>query len=70
MIPGPYSLWLVTFPDDASDAPGLHILQRGYDTAAQAHSARKRLCQEEGHQEDDVVVARLIDLDEADKFTD
>lgn len=67
MIPGPYSICHVTFPDD-SDGGTLRTLIYGYDTAKDAFNAIERVAADHGVPAEDCAVIRWIDEEEADDF--
>ena len=68
MIPGPYTVVRVTFPDEGSDAPTLETIRYGYDTASQAFSDIAKLAEEVGDSPEDLCVIRAIERDEAGDF--
>ena len=68
MIPGPYSICYVFFPDD-SDSASFRTLRYGYDTAMQAFSAIGKVAEDSGVPESDCAVVRGIDREEAEDFT-
>ena len=68
MIPGPYSICHVTFPED-NDSPCYRAVSWGYDTAGSAFSKREKIAKEESIPVDELAVIRFIDPEESDKFT-
>lgn len=68
MIPGPYSICHITFPDD-SDSPTYRTVSLGYDTAGSAFSKREIIAKENSVPVDELVVIRFIDAEESGKFT-
>lgn len=67
MIPGPYSICQVDFPE-ASDAPILTTLIFGFDSAEQAYGKLERVAREHGTSPEDCVVVRIVDREEAHLF--
>ncbi len=68
MIPGPYAICHVTFPDPASDAAHYQALRFGYDTADQAYRELVSVAEASGVASKDCVVIRHIDREEAVHF--
>jgi hypothetical protein len=70
VIPGPYSLCHVTFPDPNSDCATYTTLRYGFDTANEALSALEVVAGEKGVPSDEVAVIRYVDPEESDQFTE
>jgi hypothetical protein len=70
VIPGPYSLCHVTFPNPDSDSTTYTTLRYGFDTAASAHSSIEEVALAAGVPSDEVAVIRYVDEEEVDRFTD
>ena len=61
MIPGPYSVCRVSFPEEDSDATRYDTVKYGYDTAEHAFSEIPELAEEEGIPAEDLVVIKFIE---------
>jgi len=61
MIPGPFSICHVTFPDQQSDAPVFQTLSYGYDTGQSAHDQLEKIAQEAGVPIDECTVIQIVD---------
>jgi ACT domain-containing protein len=70
VIPGPYSLCHVTFPDPESDSATYTTLRYGYDTANEALSDLEVVAGEKGVPSDEVAIIRYVDVEEIDRFID
>ena len=67
MIPGPYAICHVTFPDD-SDCASYRTLKYGYDSAESAYSALETVASESDVPGSECAVIRHIDRNEAGDF--
>jgi hypothetical protein len=68
MIPGPYAICRVTFPDPSSDSPTYVTLSYGYDTASGAYARLQERAKQAGVPEEECAVIRHIDREEAGEF--
>jgi len=59
MIPGPYSVCKISFPEEDSDAATYVTIKYGYDTAEGAFEDISKLAEEEGIPVEDLVVIYL-----------
>ncbi len=64
MIPGPYAVCELTYPDEGSDAPIFRTIKHGYDTAEHAFSEIPSLAEKEGVPAEDLVVIKLVDKED------
>jgi hypothetical protein len=69
VIPGPYSLCNVTFPDPKSDCATYETLTYGFDTAASALANIEEVARAAGVPNGEVMIIRYVDLVEVDQFT-
>ena len=67
MIPGPYSICQVYFPEE-SDAPVLTTLTFGFDSAEKAYGKLEQVAREYETSPEDCIVVRIVDREEAHLF--
>lgn len=63
MIPGPYSICRISFPDEDSNAATYETIKYGYDRADDAFAELREVAEEEGLPPDEMVVIKFIDKD-------
>ena len=66
MIPGPYSICRISFPDEHSDAATYETIKYGYDTAEDAFADIPAVAEEEQIPAQDLVVIKFVDREMAD----
>lgn len=70
MIPGPYSICRVDFPDADSESAVYTTLIWGYDTAKDAYAHMEQVAKDNGCERSDCIVIRDIGEEESDRFVD
>jgi hypothetical protein len=70
VMPGPYIVCKVSIPDPSTDSARLDIVKYGYDTASDAHGDLPNLADEKEICQDELVVIRVIDREDAERFVD
>ena len=66
MIPGPYSICRISFPDEHGDAANYATIRYGYDTAEDAFDDILTVAEEEDLPTEDLVVIKFVDREMTD----
>jgi len=67
MIPGPYSICRISFPDEDSDSATYETIKYGYDTASEAFRDIPTVAQEEDVPAEDLVVIKFVERESFDE---
>ena len=67
MMPGPYSICRISFPEEDSDAATYTTIRHGYDTADEAFRDMPTVTEGEDIPTEDLVVIKFVDREMTDE---